>query len=319
MAGSAMKKTSRLLLCAALGAGISVAYGDATLVYDVSGNDPDGASKTLSVSRFFVRVASSDQPQGYLLFQAGKFFPLFRVDEQSQTYTRLTPPVRPRLGPADRGASEQKAPADAQPRKPPASGDKAPKEDAFTDVPAEAEASEADGKTPPSAGETGPAGLQLQPTKRMETVGGVRCRVVTELMDGEPAVEHCMANKAALGVTEREARTLARLFDMARKRGWDWLPAATNDEEFVSVRSRRAADGASWTLESVSTAALPAGYMRISREFRELPYQPPAEKQAATDSAGGAPAAPGGQNAAAPPPAAATGESEDIKAETPAN
>jgi hypothetical protein len=153
----------------------------------------------------------------------------------------------------------------------------------------------------------------------METVADVRCRVVMEFVDGEPAVEHCMANKAALGITERETRSLSRLFEMARKRGWDWLPAATGDEEFVSVRSRRAADGAAWTLRSVSTAALPAAHTRIPRDFRELPHQPPTEKQAAAALAGGAPAAPGGQNAEPPPPATATGKSEHSKAETPAD
>ena len=184
------------------------------------------------------------------------------------------------------------------------------------DVRAEAETSKAEGKSPTSAGDPRAGELRLQPTKRMETVGGVRCRVVAELVDGEPAVEHCMANKAAFGMTERETRTLARLFEMARKRGWDWLPAATHDEEFVSVRSRRAADGAIWTLQSVSTAALPAAYLRISRDFRELPYQPPADKQAEADVAKGESAAPEGQTAASPSPAGA-GESKDIKAETP--
>ena len=184
------------------------------------------------------------------------------------------------------------------------------------DVRAEAETSKAEGKSPTSAGEPRAGELRLQPTKRMETVGGVRCRVVAELVDGEPAVEHCMANKAAFGITERETRTLASLFKMARTRGWDWLPAAAQDEEFVSVRSRRVADGAVWTLLSVSTAALPAAYMRISRDFKELPYQPPADKQAEADLARTEPAAPGGQTAPSPSPAGA-GESKDIKAETP--
>ena len=307
----------RLLLCAALVAGVPIAQGDATLVYEVSAAGAERVTKTLSVSRFFVRVSSTDQPEQYLLFQAGKFFPLFRVDQKSRTYTRLTPPVRPRLGPVDRSASGQKAPADAQPPKPPASGEAAPKEDASMDVRAEAETSKAEGKSPTSAGDPRAGELRLQPTKRMETVGGVRCRVVAELVDGEPAVEHCMANKAAFGMTERETRTLARLFEMARKRGWDWLPAATQDEEFVSVRSRRAADGAIWTLQSVSTAALPAAYLRISRDFRELPYQPPADKPAEADVAKGESAAPEVQTAASPS-AAGAGESKDIKAETPA-
>jgi hypothetical protein len=269
----------------------------------VTAGGGEDAAKTLSVARFFVRVESSDQAGEYLLFQAGKFFPLFRVDEQNRTYTRLTPPVQPRLGPADRGAVRPEAATEAT--APPAAA--ARPESA---APASVAGS-------PAAGATTPPGPRLQPTERMETVGGVRCRVVMELVDGAPAVEHCMANKAALGITERETRSLSRLFEMARKRGWDWLPAATGDEEFVSVRSRRATDGAAWTLRSVSTAALPVDYMRVSRDFRELPYQPPAEMPAAGDLTGGAASASAGQNDAPAP--AAPAESEGIEAQTQAD
>ena len=63
---------------AALGAGSACA--DATLVYRSTGLDAGVVETTLSVSRFFVRVDASDRENEYLLFQAGKYFPLYRVD-----------------------------------------------------------------------------------------------------------------------------------------------------------------------------------------------------------------------------------------------
>ncbi len=305
MSGSRMM-IKPLLIVAMLGAGVPVVHADARLVYDVTTEVGEDAAKTLSVARFFVRVESSDQAGEYLLFQAGKFFPLFRVDVQNRTYTPLTPPVQPRLGPADRGAGRQEAATETRPPSAPPAAAARPESAA----PASAAASLA-------VGAATPPGPRLQPTERMETIADVRCRVVMELVDGEPGIEHCMANKAALGITERETRTLARLFEMARKRGWDWLPAATGDEEFVSVRSRRAADVAAWTLRSVSTAALPADYMRISRDFRELPYQPLAETPAAGDLTGSAASTSAGQNDAPAP--AASAESKGIEEQTQAD
>ena len=79
----------------------SVAQADATLDYVLS--DPDSASvgKRMSIARFFARVDSSDHPKEYLLFQAGKFFPLYHVDAAQGTYALLTAPVKPTLSAAN--------------------------------------------------------------------------------------------------------------------------------------------------------------------------------------------------------------------------
>ena len=103
----------RFLGCcmAALWAAAPLAYADATLVYEMDSGSDGKVEKTLSVSRFFVRVDSSDEEGRYLLFQAGKFFPLFSVNEAEETYTRLTPPVDARLGPESRTKRSQAQPA----------------------------------------------------------------------------------------------------------------------------------------------------------------------------------------------------------------
>jgi len=61
------------------------------------------------------------------------------------------------------------------------------------------------------------------------------------------------------------------LFVMAREQGYGWLGAATEDEDFVSVRSKFAAQPKSLELVSVSTQPLPRGHLRVSSEFKEVP------------------------------------------------
>jgi hypothetical protein len=333
-------------LAAALGAWTSLAGADATLVYQRSGGSSPAVQKTLSVARFFVRVDSSDAPDEYLLYQAGKFFPLFRVDTAKQTYARLTPPVQARLGPVTRtqkatGKATEKA-AEESPTAAAAGPDTAPKDEApetpaaagNTKIPdatgavATAEKTlEPSSETPASAASDStsseakpkpetPPKLAEKPTFKAtpakDTVAGISCRVVVELANGEPAIEHCMANKAALGITERETRTLARLFVLARERGWDWLGAATEDEEFVSVRSRRLDGDALWELGSVATDPLPQGHLRISREFTEIPYAPEPKASAAKKATEAAAA-----EQSAPEPEAATPADAPEKATPP--
>ena len=79
-----------------------------------------------------------------------------------------------------------------------------------------------------------------------------------------------MANAARLKVTEREAITLARTFAMAREQQLGWLGTGSKDEEFVSIRSRDLRDNRTLELKSVSIAPLPAGYLRIPREYKQL-------------------------------------------------
>jgi len=344
----------------ALWASGPLAHADATLVYGLDGGSRGKVEKTFSIARFFVRIDSSDEDGRYLLFQAGKFFPLFSVNETEETYTRLTPPVKARLGPETRTKGSQTQPANDE-AKPVASDASKPSEadeasaaaaDETKPAGADATRSAADDAVPaePASNVSGTAALEapataatqstaegglpepaaahdgnvesakegvsetsaqqgetakepapppalvpaprFQATPKRDEVAGISCRVVQEIVNDKPVVEHCMANKAALGITEREMRTLARLFALARERSWDWLGAATEDEAFVSVRSRRLDSDARLELGSVSTDPLPQGHLRISRKFTEIPYAPETSQAAGTEAAAAEQAAP---------------------------
>ena len=110
----------------------------------------------------------------------------------------------------------------------------------------------------------------LKPTKKQRKVAGIECRVVHELIDGKPVIEHCMANSARLKVTDRELITLSRLFGMARNMELGWLGTGTKDEAFVSVQSRDLRDGRTLGLTSVSTQPLAQGYLRIPKTYKPV-------------------------------------------------
>jgi hypothetical protein len=187
--------------------------------------------KTISVSRFFARVDSSDRPNEFLLFQAGKFFPLYRVNTADSEYTLLTSST----------AKKEKTGQE----------DKSPNESAG------------------HAQTARPGAPVFKPTRTSDRVAGVNCRVVLEMEDGKPVIEHCMANKAGLGLTERESRTLARLFVLFREQGYGWPGAATKDEDFVSVRSKPPGQAETLQLLSVSTSPLKRGHLKVPSEFSE--------------------------------------------------
>lgn len=265
------------------------AVADATLTYELSG--PDGASttKTLSIARFFARIDDTAKEGTYLIYQAGKFFPLYEVKPHDKAYTRLTPEVKPTLH-----AGVQPAPADAKPAasteasaappvadtdKKPAEADKqaaavssgvAPE----TVKPVESGTPEqpvpgvkAAGPTEKTA-EPLPKKPELKASREKREIAGVECRVVEELKAGKTVLQHCMANKARLGITEREIRTLSRTFVMARERAFGWLGAATEDEEFVSIQTRDPETGTQLVLKHVSTEPLPQGHLKIPREYK---------------------------------------------------
>ena len=282
----------------ALFAASSMARADATLVYELTDPASRTSEKTFAISHFFVRAESSDQTDHYLLFQAGKFFPVYRVNAAEASYVRLTPEVHPALGPPGRGT--RSAEAAAANRGQPTDGAEASAPPRGSEQePGAPSAPVSVAHTPPQAGSANlPKQANLQATSELAEVGGIRCRVVLELVEGVVAVEHCMANKAALGITERETRTLARLFVMARGRGLDWLGAATEDEEFVSLRSRDKLRGKTLTLKSISRAPLPVGHLRVPQSYREV------ASTAAGETGGDAP------KGAAEAPAPAPGQPE---------
>jgi len=84
------------------GCAVSVTQADATFTYELSGSDDKKTVKQFSIARFFVRIDDPGEAKKFLLFQAGRFFPMYAVDEAESTYTLLTPPANPRLGPVSR-------------------------------------------------------------------------------------------------------------------------------------------------------------------------------------------------------------------------
>lgn len=306
----------QILVCGAVVwcLGIPTAHADVTLLYEISVGG-ETMEKKVSISQFYARVDDPAESNGYLLYQAGKFFPLFRVDESQETYTRLTPPVKATLGagrPGKAGATAttgtakpahgaEAVPQGAAPATVKEKQAAQPASDATSTTPSDAPVAEsspeepwesppADSaqKRPAAAASQGgqSSGPVFKPTRKTDEVAGISCRVIFELIDGAPALEHCMANKAGLGITERETRTLARLFVLARNRDFGWLGAATKDEDFVSVRSRDLRGDKTLTLKSLSTDPLPAAYFRVPRNFKEVKPAAKEVKPAAGDAGG---------------------------------
>ena len=219
--------------------GVSAVHADAALTYELTGDGDSKAVKQFSMARFFLRIDDPADKDQYLLFQAGKFFPLFSVDQAKGTYTRLTAEVIPYMSPHSRknhGADKTEEQGESK------------------------QASENSDKQSP----------QLKATKKTRKVAGLECRVIHELQDGKPVIEHCMANSARLGITSREVITMARAFEMARNRELGWLATGTQDEEFISIQSKDLRDNRVLTLTAVSTEPLPEGYLRIPREYQEV-------------------------------------------------
>jgi len=221
------------------GCAVSVTQADATFTYELSGSDDKKTVKQFSIARFFVRIDDPADKERYLLYQAGKFFPLFSVDQAKSNYTRLTPAVTPYMSPHSREAHGVDQAADEGGTK---------------------QASENRKKPAP----------KLKPTKKTRKVAGIECRVVHELLDGKPVIEHCMANSARLAIADRELITMARTFEMARNREFGWLGIGTEDEEFVSVQSKDLRNNTVLQLTAVSTSPLAEGYLRIPRSFTEI-------------------------------------------------
>jgi hypothetical protein len=250
------------------------AAADATLVFAFT--EPDGTQleKTLSITGFWTRVDDPREEEQFLLYQAGKFFPLYRVDTSKKTYTLLTPPVTPTLGPLTRSevlsVTEEKASAPAE-----AAGTAAPASTASEEaVEATASLHAPTGPTadaePASASAPEKPKPNLKPTSEKRTIAGVECRIVTELVNGEPVMEHCMANTPRLGTTNRDVITLARFFAMAREMDLGWWGIGSNDEQFVAVQSRDLKTGRIQELKSLSRAPLPPDHMRVPRTFTEV-------------------------------------------------
>lgn len=110
----------------------------------------------------------------------------------------------------------------------------------------------------------------LKPTGKKDTVAGVQCRVVNEVVNDKTVAEHCMAEVVALQMTPRELITMARLIEFSRE--WtdpDWIAVQSN-EKYVSIRSRPADGDATFILKSVSHELPPGDYFRVPPAYKKL-------------------------------------------------
>jgi hypothetical protein len=212
----------------------SMAGADATFTYELTEADGKKTVKTFSTARLYVRIDDAADEKRYLLFEAGKFFPLYAVDQAKSTYAQLTQDVIPYMGPE----TEAKKKADAH-----------------------------ESKVEPVEKAPRPV---FKPTSKKKTVAGVRCRIVHEMAGDKPAIEHCMADSAKLNITDREVITMTRTFSMARDHKFGWLAVGTEDEEFISVQSRDLNDNRVFKLTSVDNKPLKQGYLRIPREYKKV-------------------------------------------------
>lgn len=272
----------------------SHAFADATFTFDLS--EPDGRKtvKNIAIWGFWARVDDPSEAQRFVLYQAGKFFPMYSVDEAQQTYALLTKPrepfisltkigwsknapaTSPQVTDGESGTGRAKLSAESEP----AVAAAAPTSEEPIATPGAAQNENAVKPVIPSvehaatAAPSKPEGRfqhpELKATKKSRTVAGMRCRIVLEMVAGEPVIEHCMATTARLRVTHRELITLARLFVQARKMNLGWLGIGTEDERFVSIHSRDLNQNRTLALTSVSTKPLPAGHLRIPRNFKRL-------------------------------------------------
>ena len=221
-----MTRFARIALPLIAAVWLQATHADLSLEFVRSSEPGQATTLTLAIARFYARVDDSNEPNRRLLYQAGKYFPLHEINDDTQTYRLLST--------RDPKHQSSETPAGK---------------------PDEAKA------TPP---------IKLQPTKQSRTIAGINCLVITETWDGEAVREHCMANKARLGASEREMRTLARLFSMAREKDLGWMFAATDDEDFVSISTVDLRDQKRIDLKAASTAPLPVGHLRVPDGYRPV-------------------------------------------------
>jgi hypothetical protein len=236
------------------------ARADASLVYETLGTDGSQTRYTFAISGRFVRVDSDTEPARFRLIDTG-LLTMADVDVENKRYTFEKLPRRQVSG-AGPGTGSKPG------------GSKVNKQDG----------EKAGGNADESAAAAGPELLPLpvlSPTRKKQNVSGVVCRLVRELVDGQPVAEHCMAGTGPFGITGREMITLSRLFTTARRLQLGWAGVATADERIASVDSKLGDGAGSQTLLSISYDWIPDERMRVSKQYRRVQ-----SLDAATDAPG---------------------------------
>jgi hypothetical protein len=223
------------------------ALGDIALVFEQKRPDTEPVEFTVSIKGRWAHIRQASDDAVYWIFDGARS-DLYSVDPIGKAYTVAQPPTRP------------------------------PSQSDLASAPTEA-AAPADSRLPPGRPAEQWLGVErtppvFKPTKTADELAGIRCRVVSELENGEATIEHCMASSRDLSVVGREVITLARLHSALRWLGWGWPTVGTEDEEFVSLRSRRLADGAELVLTRIERRPLAYDLTRIPRDYRDLDPRP---------------------------------------------
>lgn len=210
----------------------SVAGADTTLVYKLTGAQGEEIEHTYNIRGRFISVDSNAESQPYTLILDAGFMIMHVVDDDKEVFSTYgeSPYHQDREKPEK---SENDANAKQMVKKP-------------------------------------VAAPILKPTGKKETVAGVRCMIVNEIVNNKPVVEHCMADAYALGMTPRELITMARLIDFSK--AWtdpDWIAAQSN-EKYISIRSRPTGGDVTFVLEAVSHETASRDYFRVPPEYQKL-------------------------------------------------
>ena len=111
---------------------------------------------------------------------------------------------------------------------------------------------------------------KLKPVMEKMTVSGVRCQKIGEWNEERQVREHCMVAGSALGLNERETKTLSRLFAIAGRIGWDLPGVSTRDERQVSISSQGDEEATKLQFVSVAHDPIPDVRMKIPDHYEQI-------------------------------------------------
>lgn len=210
----------------------SVAGADTTLVYKLTGTQGEEIEHTYNIRVRFMRVDSNAESQPYSLILDAGFMIMHVVDDDKKVFSTYgeSPYHQDRKMPEKSGHDANLKQVARKPVVAPI----------------------------------------LKPTGKKDTVAGVRCMIVNEIVNDMPVAEHCMADAYALGMTPREVITMARLIDFSK--AWtdpDWIAVQSN-EKYISIRSRPAGGDVTFMLEAVSHETASRDYFRVPPEYQKL-------------------------------------------------
>jgi hypothetical protein len=126
----------------------------------------------------------------------------------------------------------------------------------------------------------GAASIRIEKSGESTAINGIDCERASALESGARTHRLCISRVSTLGLTATAANTLRQLFEfLARMRNllgsgsapFDarLLQATLEQADAFPVRIERIDDGATWTVRSIETAAIPAERFEIPADFTE--------------------------------------------------